>query len=40
MEIYYKISNKIINNYDNNNINYEILYNINNINISNILKAS
>jgi surface protein len=35
MEIYYKISEEIINNYDNKNINYEILYNINNINISN-----
>jgi len=35
VEISYKISNEIINNYDNKNINYEILYNINEININN-----
>jgi len=35
IEIYYTISNEIINNYDNKNINYEILYNINEININN-----
>ena len=31
IEYYYKISNDIINNYNNKKINYEILYNINNI---------
>jgi len=35
LEIYYKIGNEILNNYDNKNINYEILYNINEININN-----
>ena len=35
IELYYKISNEIIKNYDDRNLNYEILYNINEINISN-----
>jgi len=35
IEIYYKISNETINNYDNKNINYEILYNIKEINKNN-----
>ena len=29
MNLYYKINEDIINNYNSNNINYEILYNIN-----------
>ena len=35
IELYYTISNEIINNYDNTNINYEILYNVNKLNNSN-----
>ena len=35
IELYYTISNEIINNYENTNINYEILYNVNKINNSN-----
>jgi len=38
MNIYYKIIEDIINNYNNKNINYEILYNINKIKENNIIK--
>jgi len=37
MNIYYKINEDIINNYNNKNRNYEILYNINKIKDNNIL---
>jgi len=38
MNIYYKNNEDIINNYNNRNRNYEILYNINKIKKNNILK--
>ena len=38
MNIYYKINEDFINNYNNKNRNYEILYNINKIKENNILK--
>ena len=38
MNNYYKINKDIINNYNNKNRNYEILYNINKIKENNILK--
>ena len=38
MNIYYKIIEDIINNYNINNINYEILYNLNQIKENNIEK--
>ena len=38
MNIYYKINEDIINNYNNKNRNYEILYNINKIKENNIIK--
>ena len=38
MNIYYNINENMINNYNKDRINYEILYNINNIENNNIIK--
>ena len=38
INIYYKINEDIINNYNNKNINYEIIYNLNKIKDNNIIE--